>query len=157
MLITAKSVLKFTLILVLGSLFLVYLFSQSERYIKGPSLSVNHPINGTSTTTQDIFISGSAQRVAFLSLNDMQIFATDEGFFQQKLLLSPGYNIIEVKVTDRFKREKIERLHITYVDQSGSEHIDLGSVSTTSPPSTEGDVPVSTSTLEIAEEEINNN
>jgi hypothetical protein len=156
MILTAKSITKYSLITVLSVLFLVYIFSQGERYLKGPIIELTHPQDGISTTTQAIYISGKAQRIAFLSLNDMQIFATDTGYFREKLLLSPGYNIIEAKVTDRFERERIERLHITYLDTS-EELVDLSSVSTTSPPLIEGDVTVSSTTEDVIIEDINNN
>lgn len=152
MILTAKSILKYTLIALFSVGLLYFIFTRSEQYLEGPSLIVTYPQDGTSTTTQSIYIAGEAQRIAFLSLNDMQIFANDEGFFKEKLLLSPGYNIIEVKVTDRFERERAERLHITYVDESNIDtEIDLGSFSTTSPPISEGDVTVSSSTPNKAE------
>ena len=158
MILTAKSVLKFGAMVILGSLFLIYILSQSKQYLEGPRLTVSHPENGISTTTRDILVSGKAERISFLALNEMQIFATDEGYFREKLLLSPGYNIIEIKATDRFERERSERLYITYVHQSENEPIDVSSISTTSPPLPEGDVSVSsTSTAEVAEEINSNN
>lgn len=98
-----------TLILVaIGS----YAVFQGYDLIRGPILEVTSPIHGQSFTEAPIEITGRAENISFIYLNDTQIFVDPEGNFTEKLLLLPGYNIITVRATDRFNREVTRELHL---------------------------------------------
>ena len=82
-------------------------------YLKGPQLNITSPTSGTSTDQTFISIEGFAGNVSFITMNDNQIFIDESGVFKEKLLLAPGYNIIEVKAKDRFGRIISRKVYIT--------------------------------------------
>lgn len=111
---TAKRVVKYGFI-IFGSIgLLFYIYIQSRTYLTGPQLSITAPLNGSSVTEKLVTIEGTAQNVSFIQMNGNQIFIDSEGNFVEKLLLDPGYNIIEVTVTDRFERSLSSQVSINY-------------------------------------------
>lgn len=107
------SIKKF--LFIFSVLFLVgYGLFNARSLIMGPSVEIFSPTNNSETSENILVIKGRAKNVAFISLNQKSIFVNSEGFFEEKLLLSPGSNIIEIKVRDRFKKEILETLNIYY-------------------------------------------
>src|SRR3989344_9471416 len=92
----------------------VYAFFASKDLIKGPTLTIVLPINGSATSTSLVTIRGLASNVAFLTLNDRQIFTDENGRIEEQLLLSYGYNIITLKGKDKFGKETTKRLELIY-------------------------------------------
>jgi hypothetical protein len=82
--------------------------------IIGPTIEVFSPTKDTETTENTLTVKGKVENVAFISLNQKPIFVDKEGLFEEKLLLSPGSNIIEIKARDRFKKETLKILKIYY-------------------------------------------
>src|SRR3989344_4709181 len=86
------------LILGLGG---VYIHRQSREFLKGPTIVLDAIPSGP--RTESFFtLGGHASNVAFLSLNDSQIYTDEKGVFREKLLLMPGYNILQIKAKDKF-------------------------------------------------------
>ena len=96
------------------SLFAIYGLFEVAKVALGPSLTITSPKDIDTVSNALIDVSGRAVRAAYLTINDRQIFADPNGAFSDKLLLLPGYNIIEVKVKDKFGKEKSKRIAITY-------------------------------------------
>lgn len=114
---TAKRVIKYGS-LILGTIgLLFYIYIQSRIYLEGPQLTITSPAHGTSVEEQLLTIEGNARNVSFVEMNGNQIFIDSEGDFREKLLLDPGYNIIEVTVTDRFERSVSSRVQINYTSK----------------------------------------
>lgn len=86
---------------VLLLLLIAYSAYQARAYLAGPALTIEH----TGQTGTLLEISGTAQRVAFLSLQGRQIFTDERGVWQETILLLPGYNIVSLAATDRFGRK----------------------------------------------------
>ena len=82
--------------------------------IIGPTIEIFSPAKDIETTENVIDIKGRAENVAFISLNEKPIFVDKEGLFDEKLLLSPGSNIIEIRARDRFKKEILKTINIYY-------------------------------------------
>lgn len=89
----------------IGVLFFVLLIAysayQGRAYLAGSRITIEHTVVNSST----VDISGSAERVAFLSLNGRQIFTDKNGVWQETILLLPGYNVVTLAATDRFGRK----------------------------------------------------
>lgn len=83
-----------------------YLFHQGQSLIEGPVLSIRSPINGAAFASPLVEVWGTSKNISSIYLNDRPIFIDEEGFFKEKLLLSPGYNIIKLSASDRFGRIK---------------------------------------------------
>ncbi len=105
----ALSVLKIAVISILGLIILGYSLFQAQKILSGPIIEVFTPQNGATYNQTLIEIDGRARNVAYLTLDDKPIFTDKDGKFAEKLLLSPGYNIIKLDGTDKFKKrtEKI--------------------------------------------------
>lgn len=83
-----------------------YAFIKSINLILGPEISVTTPINGETVHSPLLTISGSAKNIAFLTLDDRQIFVDDAGQIYDQLLLYEGYNVITLRAKDKFGRER---------------------------------------------------
>lgn len=87
---------------------------RARAYLDGPQISIETPQNGQSTSTSYTKIKGKATNIASLFLNGRQIFSDKEGNFEEGLLLTKGYNIIEVRANDKFGREIKKILELVF-------------------------------------------
>lgn len=105
---------KYTIISFVSILILGYGYYQTKNLMNGPILIVNYPISGMTLNESLVEIRGLAKNASFITLNDRKIFVDEEGKFKESLLLSYGYNVVEVEVTDKFERTKTEKLELIY-------------------------------------------
>lgn len=91
-----------------------YALFQARNIISGPVIKIHAPVNGASVEHSLINIEGTAKNISRISMNDRQIFTDEEGEFNEKLLLSYGYNIITIKAKDRFGRDTEKTLELIY-------------------------------------------
>jgi hypothetical protein len=101
---SAKSILRIGTISLLGIIIVGYSLFQAQKLIVGPVIEVHTPQNGATYNQTLIEIEGRARNTAHLNLNGKKIFTDQEGYFKEKLLLSPGYNIIKLDAVDKFKK-----------------------------------------------------
>ncbi|MBX4189244.1 hypothetical protein KW785_01450 [Candidatus Parcubacteria bacterium] len=90
-------------------LLLLYFLFQARLLIFGPRLSVLEPLENQALKSPVVTISGQARNAVLLTLDDRQIYTDKEGLWHDKLIASPGLNIIKLVATDRFGR-KTEKL-----------------------------------------------
>src|SRR3989344_4523425 len=96
----------------------IFLFIASYAYLKtanligGPIIVVENPENGSVSSESLINIGGVAKNISKISLNDRPINVDEDGNFKEKLLLSYGYNIMELKAEDRFGRKTNKTLEL---------------------------------------------
>lgn len=74
---------------------------QARAYLSGPRIV----IEGKTREGPLLMLAGTAERIAFLSLQGKQIFTDENGRWQETALLMPGYNSVVVAATDRFGRK----------------------------------------------------
>jgi|SRR3989344_1009138 len=92
-------------IIVLVALFIIgYSFFQAQKLLTGPVIEIFTPENGATYNQTLIEIEGRATNIAHINLNGRKIFTDKDGYFREKLLLSPGYNIIKLDAVDKFKK-----------------------------------------------------
>lgn len=103
-----RKVLLFLLFFIIAS----YSLFQAQKLIKGPQINVFSPLNGATYKQTLIEVEGTAKNVAYLNMNDKQIYTDKNGYFKEKILLSPGYNIIKLDARDKFKKYAEKRLEI---------------------------------------------
>ncbi len=89
-----------------------YSIFQAWKLISGPIIDIYTPQNGATYSQTLIEIEGRARNISYLNLNDRPIFTNKNGYFKEKLLLSPGYNIIKLDAKDKFKNYTEKRLEI---------------------------------------------
>jgi len=104
------------LFIIIVSIFLLvsYGIFNARNLIMGPTIEIFSPTDNIETTENVLTIKGKASNISFLSLNERPIFVNTEGLFEEKLLLSPGSNIIEIKAKDRFKKEVFKTIKVYY-------------------------------------------
>ncbi len=103
--------LKITLTIIFIAIVGSYALFQASDFIRGPVLVITSPQNGTLFTDPVFVLEGTTKNISFMYINGAQTFVNEDGEFSEKLLLSEGYNIMTVRVTDRFNREALEELH----------------------------------------------
>jgi hypothetical protein len=128
------------------ALFLLYGAFEAIKLFLGPSLVIENPKDLSTIHDPLVSVNGFVKRVAYITINDRQIFADTTGYFEDKLLLLPGYNIIELGVKDRFGNELTKELRLWY---------NRPNTGTTTPPTKE-DTQETVEENNETEEEINN-
>ena len=108
----ALSKLKIVLYSLLGLAILSYSFFQAEKIISGPIIEIYNPQSGATYKNPLIEVNGRARNVSYLNLNDRPIFTDKDGYFKEKLLLSPGYNVIKLDATDKFKAHTEKQIEV---------------------------------------------
>ncbi len=74
--------------------------------ILGTPLVVRTAPDGTTLTSAVLPIKGSARHARELLINGRPITMNRDGSFADEILLSPGYNIVEVALRDQFGNQK---------------------------------------------------
>jgi hypothetical protein len=103
-----------TVLIVLGSLTLLllitgYILFQARFLVAGPQITLTAE-PGVQHNVRTITLTGTAQNITHLWLNDRQIFTDETGNFSEALVLENGYTIATLKARDRFGREtRVER------------------------------------------------
>lgn len=93
-----------------------YGFFEARRIIAGPVITVTSPINGSATSSGAVLISGTAENIAFLTINDRPAFTDEHGHFSERVSAPPGYTVFTVLGKDRFGRESSERVYVSVVN-----------------------------------------
>ena len=108
----ALSTLRIILFSLLGLFIVAYSLFQAWKLLSGPIIEVYTPQNGATYNQTLIEIDGRAKNISYLNLNDRPIFTDKDGKFSEKLLLSPGLNIIKLDARDKFKTYTEKKLQI---------------------------------------------
>lgn len=109
---SAKSVIKIASFSLLALVIIGYSTLQAWKIIQGPVIEIYSPENGRTFTQTLIEVEGRAKNISHLNLNDRPIFTDKTGYFKEKILLSPGYNVIKLDATDKFKKYIEKRLYL---------------------------------------------
>jgi len=92
-----------------------YAYYQSRAIIEGPSIVVETPRNGVTSTTSLISILGSVKHAREITLQGRPIFINLKGQFSEQLLLMDGYNIITLVAKDTEGRVEKKIIEVTYL------------------------------------------
>ncbi len=99
-----------------------------EGFIRGPRIEITTPrsvhIDGSldslryfsnATTEAAVLVSGRVINASILFINGLEIPQNLEGNFSESLLLAPGYNIMSIVATDRYKRTRELTIEMTLI------------------------------------------
>ena len=113
---SAQSGFNIRLFVVIVSVLLLvsYGIFNARNLIIGPTIEIFSPERDMETEENILTIKGVVKNVAFISIGGKPIFIDKEGSFEEKLLLSLGSNIIEIRARDRFKKEILKTIKIYY-------------------------------------------
>jgi hypothetical protein len=87
-------------------------FYNTRDIFLGAPLSVVTVKDGTTVTESFLPISGVAKNSSSVSINGRIVAVAKNGSFSDGVVLSPGYNIIEIAEQDRFGKEKHKVFHL---------------------------------------------
>src|SRR3989344_2733444 len=99
----------FTFLIVVG-----YALYETWNYFSGPTIYITSPSNGETLNKSLLEIQGVVKNSATIFLNGRRILANDKGEFKERLLLAEGYNIIDLRIEDKFKRTAEKQLQLVY-------------------------------------------
>lgn len=91
---------------------LLYGIARASSYVRGPSVTLVSPADGETVRDKAVVLEGLAERIATLTANGRTIFTDEHGNFRERLLLPPGYSILQLVATDRFGRTTTIRRQI---------------------------------------------
>ncbi len=89
---------------------------EGRRLIEGPQISIKTPSNGSATSSSAVIVSGTAQNISFLTINDAPAYTDESGHFAVTLSPPPGYNVFTVRGVDRFGRRASKQVVFTVVN-----------------------------------------
>lgn len=89
---------------------------EARKILEGPMITIESPRDGSATSSTGIVITGEAQNISFLSINDKPSFTDEGGHFSELLSLAPGFTVLTVAATDRFGRKTSRSVSINVLN-----------------------------------------
>ncbi len=93
------------------TVFVVVFYNTKDLFLGAP-LSVSTVLDGTTVTDSFLPISGSARHASRIEINGRIVSIDKSGKFTDGVVLSPGYNIVEIVQQDKFGKEKHKTFHL---------------------------------------------
>lgn len=93
----------------------------------GTPLTIHTAKDGDTLSEGFLPVSGKAHHARAVFINGRTVFTDRDGNFADGVILSPGYNVVEVTLRDQFGKEKVKTYHLVLeqqeaVAQSGTIH-----------------------------------
>ena len=111
---TLKKALSVAAFIAVVGAIVFFAYYQSRSIVEGPQITLSLPANGITSTSSLITIRGVARHAKEITLQGRPIFIDLEGRFAEQLLLSHGYNIIELTAKDAQGKEIRKTLELVY-------------------------------------------
>ena len=83
-------------------------------YLRGPALTVTSPLNMSTVGTPVVHVTGTTERVQYLSVDDQPVALAPDGSFDIVRAYPAGYTVLRVVARDRFNRER--SVTITFIN-----------------------------------------
>lgn len=112
-------------LVVLGLFFLlilIYAYFEARNIIFGPKILVNTPREGVVVSDKFVTILGKAENINEIWMNGRSIPVTEDGIFEEGLLLTEGYNRVFLQAKDKLGRETTESIEIVYTPENIEEN-----------------------------------
>ncbi len=93
---------------------LLYAYARVESFARGPQIVITFPSSGLTVSEPLLFVRGAIERASYITLNGRQIYTSEAGELNERILLAEGYNVIELDASDRFKRTTKKIVEILY-------------------------------------------
>ena len=111
---STRKLLKIIIISVIVLFVFIYTAYEIQKVLFGPRIEVLSPKNGSLVSDSLTEVSGIAKNIKDISLDDRKIFIDEQGNFDEKVLLSYGYNSFSIKASDKFGRNTEKIIEIIY-------------------------------------------
>lgn len=104
---TSRTLVILSLVLVVAA-FLGYVFYALKNFTSPPNLEIESPSTETVIRQDRVEVIGKTDEGASLKINDQVVFLDDRGNFKETVKLQSGLNNIELKATNRVKKETVK-------------------------------------------------
>jgi len=96
--------MKRVLVVLVVFIILSYGLFEARKLLEGPEITIDFPADGSATSTTAVTIVGTAQNIAFLTINDAPSYTDEAGKFVYRFSPPAGYTVVTVAAVDRFGR-----------------------------------------------------
>ncbi|MGE5392760.1 MAG: RodZ domain-containing protein [Candidatus Saccharibacteria bacterium] len=100
---TPKTII-ITVTVLLSFLAIGYVVSQISSVLSPPKLSLAEPVSDLTVKGNSLMVSGNAEIGADVMINGQAVLSDKNGDFSENLALSPGLNVVEVSVKNKFNK-----------------------------------------------------
>lgn len=100
--------------LMLGLLFFGYLGLQVKKIVDPPELNLFSPMNGFITQESNLQIKGQTDKEVKVSINGKEIKNSEQGVFDEKLILSPGVNTLVIAAQKKHGKTTTETRYVIF-------------------------------------------
>ncbi len=90
----------------------------TKDLIFGSPLSIVTATDGTTVESAFLPVSGNAKHARDVRINGRSVTLDRKGNFADSVILSPGYNVVEVALKDQFGKEKVKTYHLVVREET---------------------------------------
>lgn len=87
---------------------------QFRKIIEGPDIVTININDGQVTRDETYLLEAEIRNAAFIYLNGRQVYTNKESVLRERLVLFEGYNLIELRVNDKFDRQQVRTYRLVY-------------------------------------------
>lgn len=109
---STQKFVKFTVVFIIFLTIVFYAAWRSRNFVRGPSLEISSPVNGSSIGSSTTIVQGKSIRTNFLLLNGNPVSISETGDWQEQIIIFPGINYIRIEASDRFGKRKEKLLTV---------------------------------------------
>jgi len=95
-------------------LILFYAYFEARDILFGPKIHINAPAQGIVVDEKFVTITGKAENISQIWMNGRLIPVTEDGIFEEAMLLTEGHNRIVLQAKDKTGRETSENVQVVY-------------------------------------------
>lgn len=100
---TLGTLLKYIAVFFVVIAFVLYVLFQARFFIYGPRVVFTDML-ATVQNERQITLTGIAENIVKITLNDREIVTNQAGAFAEHIVLENGYTIVEIQAHDRYGR-----------------------------------------------------
>ena len=115
---TAKKILRWTSIILLFVVIVGYAVFRSRDLLFGIRLTITGVTDGMTVTDPVLELKGEAHHANEIRVDNQVIPLSETGTWHDSLILAEGYNVISIRVTDKFGRIITHEYRVYYKQQS---------------------------------------
>lgn len=97
--------------------FIAFTVLNSRDILFGTPLSVDIAADGTTLGDGFLPLSGNAGHARSLSVNGRALSTDRDGNFSDGIILSPGYNVVEIVSANQFGKETVRTYHLVFTPE----------------------------------------
>ncbi len=107
--------MKRVLVVLVVFIVISYGLFEARKLLEGPYITIESPQDGSATSTSLITVVGTAQNIAFLTINDAPSYTDEAGKFVYRYSPPAGYTVLTVGAVDRFGRRASKSISFNVV------------------------------------------